>query len=184
MPYVEGESLRDRLAAGAAAARRGGGADRERGRRRARAMRTGTASCTATSSPRTSCSPAATRLVADFGIATALDAAGGEKLTETGLALGTPAYMSPEQAGGDSRLDGRSDIYALGCVLYEMLAGQPPFTGPDGASDPGAPLGGSGAAVRGRSGRPFPRRSRTRSIGRWPRCRPIASPPAMSSVGH
>ncbi len=69
-------------------------------------------------------------VVADFGIARALDAAGGERLTETGLALGTPAYMSPEQGAGSTRLDGRTDIYALGCVLYEMLAGQPPFTGP------------------------------------------------------
>jgi serine/threonine protein kinase len=69
-------------------------------------------------------------LVADFGIARALDAAGGERLTETGLALGTPAYMSPEQASSDRHLDSRSDIYALGCVAYEMLAGTPPFTGP------------------------------------------------------
>ncbi|MEO8032707.1 MAG: serine/threonine-protein kinase [Gemmatimonadota bacterium] len=69
-------------------------------------------------------------VVADFGIARALDAAGGPKLTETGMALGTPYYMSPEQAVGSGRLDGRADIYALGCVLYEMLAGQPPFTGP------------------------------------------------------
>ena len=68
--------------------------------------------------------------VADFGIARAIDAAGGERLTETGLALGTPSYMSPEQGTGSGRLDGRTDIYALGCVLYEMLAGQPPFTGP------------------------------------------------------
>jgi TolB-like protein len=68
-------------------------------------------------------------LVADFGIARALDAAGGPRLTETGLALGTPAYMSPEQGMGTG-LDGRADIYALGCVLYEMLAGHPPFTGP------------------------------------------------------
>jgi serine/threonine-protein kinase len=68
-------------------------------------------------------------LVADFGIARALDAAGGEKLTSTGLALGTPSYMSPEQAAAGGRIDGRSDIYALGCVAYEMLAGEPPFTG-------------------------------------------------------
>ncbi len=69
-------------------------------------------------------------VLADFGVARALSAAGGESLTATGLALGTPAYMSPEQAAGDDHLDGRSDIYALGCVLYEMLAGEPPFTGP------------------------------------------------------
>jgi eukaryotic-like serine/threonine-protein kinase len=68
--------------------------------------------------------------IADFGIARALDLAGCERLTETGLALGTPAYMSPEQSAGGSRLDGRSDVYALGCVAYEMLAGEPPFTGP------------------------------------------------------
>jgi eukaryotic-like serine/threonine-protein kinase len=68
-------------------------------------------------------------VVADFGIAKAISAAGGEKLTETGIAVGTPAYMSPEQAFGEEHLDGRSDIYALGCVLYEMLGGDPPFTG-------------------------------------------------------
>jgi TolB-like protein/tRNA A-37 threonylcarbamoyl transferase component Bud32 len=69
-------------------------------------------------------------VVADFGIAQAIGAAGGERLTETGLALGTPTYMSPEQGAGAREVDGRSDIYSLACVLYEMLAGEPPFTGP------------------------------------------------------
>jgi tetratricopeptide (TPR) repeat protein len=69
-------------------------------------------------------------LVADFGIARAVSAAGGARLTETGLAIGTPAYMSPEQAAGSHDLDGRSDLYSLGCVLYEMLTGETPYTGP------------------------------------------------------
>ena len=69
-------------------------------------------------------------ILADFGVARAVEVAAGDRVTETGLAVGTPAYMSPEQAGGSSRLDGRSDIYSLGCVLYEMLAGEPPFGGP------------------------------------------------------
>ena len=69
-------------------------------------------------------------IVTDFGIARAIDAAGGDKLTETGLAIGTPAYMPPEQSAGTGKVDRRSDIYSLACVLYETLAGQPPFTGP------------------------------------------------------
>src|SRR5437867_5908520 len=69
-------------------------------------------------------------MVADFGIAVAVTAAGRERLTETGISVGTPAYMSPEQASGERRLDGRSDQYSLACVLYEMLAGEPPYTGP------------------------------------------------------
>ena len=68
-------------------------------------------------------------VVADFGVAAAMEVAGEERLTEDGRAVGTPAYMSPEQAGGEGPLDGRTDIYSLGCVLYEMLGGGPPFTG-------------------------------------------------------
>src|SRR4051812_17100591 len=68
-------------------------------------------------------------VVADFGIARAVTQAAGDRLTHTGIAVGTPVYMSPEQAGAESRIDGRSDIYSLACVVYEMLAGHPPFTG-------------------------------------------------------
>ena len=70
-------------------------------------------------------------LIADFGIALAVGVAGGGRLTETGLSLGTPHYMSPEQATGDQMVGATTDIYALGCVLYEMLVGEPPFTGPN-----------------------------------------------------
>ncbi|HJU64018.1 MAG TPA: serine/threonine-protein kinase, partial [Gemmatimonadaceae bacterium] len=69
-------------------------------------------------------------LLADFGLAHALDGTAGN-LTESGIAMGTPAYMSPEQTSGEGVLDGRTDIYSLGLVLYEMLAGEPPFTGPN-----------------------------------------------------
>ena len=68
-------------------------------------------------------------LVADFGIALAVEQAGGERMTQTGISLGTPQYMSPEQAMGDRAVDARADVYALGAVTYEMLAGEAPFTG-------------------------------------------------------
>ena len=70
-------------------------------------------------------------LVADFGIALAVEQAGGHRMTQTGMSLGTPAYMSPEQAMGERVIGPRSDVYALGAMTYEMLAGEPPFTGPN-----------------------------------------------------
>ena len=73
-------------------------------------------------------------LVADFGIALAVQSAGGQRMTQTGLSLGTPQYMSPEQAMGEREITARSDIYSLGVVAYEMLTGEPPFTGPTSQS--------------------------------------------------
>ena len=131
MPYVEGESLRDRLR-------------RERQLPLGEALRIATEAARALElrppprrdpprhqarEPPAHASDGST-LVADFGIARALDQS-GERLTETGVVVGTPAYMSPEQAAGDRALDARTDIYSLGCVLYEMLAGEPPYTGPN-----------------------------------------------------
>ena len=69
-------------------------------------------------------------LVADFGIALAVQSAGGQRMTQTGLSLGTPQYMSPEQAMGERTIDARSDVCALGAVMYEMLVGEAPFSGP------------------------------------------------------
>ncbi len=129
MPYVEGESLRDRL-------------NREKQLAIDDALQVAREVADALSyahshsvihrdiKPENILLESGHAVVADFGIARAVDAAGGERLTETGIAVGTPAYMSPEQAGGGKDLDGRSDLYSLGCVLHEMLAGQPPFTGP------------------------------------------------------
>src|SRR4029077_17707191 len=68
-------------------------------------------------------------VVADFGIALAVREAGGARLTESGLRVGTPQYMSPEQAAGGEQIDARSDVFSLAAVLYEMLTGEPPHTG-------------------------------------------------------
>ncbi len=129
MPFVEGESLRDRL-------------NREKQLPLDDAVRIAREVADALSyahsrgvihrdiKPENILLESGHAVVADFGIARAVAAAGGEQLTETGMAIGTPTYMSPEQAAGARDLDGRTDLYALACVLYEMLAGQPPFTGP------------------------------------------------------
>ena len=129
MPYVEGESLRDRL-------------EREIRLPVEEAVRLVRATADALEyahahgivhrdiKPENILLSAGHVRVADFGIAKALEMAGGETSHESGLLIGTPAYMSPEQAAGEHELDGRTDIYSLGCVLYELLAGEPLWSGP------------------------------------------------------
>src|SRR5712692_5120978 len=90
------------------------------------AMPTRMASSIVTSNPRTSCSPAGTRS-SPISAARAATEAGAQKLTQTGMAVGTPVYMAPEQSVGDA-IGPTADLYSLGCMLYEMLAGEPPFT--------------------------------------------------------
>src|SRR5438309_7355064 len=133
MPYVEGESLRDRLT-------------RERQLPVEDAVQIARDVADALSyahshdvvhrdiKPENILLEAGHAVVSDFGIARAITAAAGGNLTETGIALGTPGYMSPEQGAASARVDERSDIYSLGCVLYEMLAGEPPYTGPSAES--------------------------------------------------
>ena len=129
MPFVEGESLRDRLT-------------REKQLPIADAVRIATEVSSALDyahrhgvihrdiKPENILLHEGQALVADFGIALAASKAGGTRMTETGMSLGTPTYMSPEQAMGEREITARSDVYALGCVTYEMLLGEPPFTGP------------------------------------------------------
>ena len=129
MPFVEGETLRDRL-------------DREKQLPIADAVRIAREIASALDyahrkgvihrdiKPENILLHEGQALVADFGIALAAATTSGTRMTETGMSLGTPHYMSPEQAMGERTLDARADVYALGCVLYEMLVGEPPFTGP------------------------------------------------------
>lgn len=128
MPYVDGESLRERL-------------DREKQLPLPEAIRLTSEIADALASahrrdvlhrdikPENILLEEGHAVVADFGIARAMNAAGGDRLTETGLAVGTPQYMSPEQMSGEVHLAPSSDVYSLACVTYEMLAGEPPFTG-------------------------------------------------------
>jgi serine/threonine-protein kinase len=128
MPYVEGESLRDRL-------------ERDRQLPVEEAVRIASEVAEALEyahehgvihrdvKPENILLHAGRPLVADFGIALAVNVGGGHRMTETGLSLGTPHYMSPEQATGDAHVGPGTDVYALGCVLYEMLVGDPPYIG-------------------------------------------------------
>src|SRR6266568_3266181 len=128
MPYVEGESLRDRL-------RRERQLPPDDARHIAREVADALSYAHSRHVIHRDVKPENILLgtghavVTDFGIARAITAAGGERLTETGITVGTPEYMSPEQTAGEAELDGRADVYSLGCVLYEMLVGKPPFAG-------------------------------------------------------
>lgn len=129
MPFVEGESLRERLV-------RGGALEPADAVRIAREVADALAYAHGEGIVHRDIKPANVLLsqghavVADFGIARAVSASGtGQGLTQAGMAIGTPTYMSPEQSLGDPNVDGRSDVYALGIVFYEMLAGNPPFVG-------------------------------------------------------
>ena len=130
MPYVEGESLRDRL-------------NREKQLSQEDVVKITTEVASALGyahsrdivhrdiKPENIMLSGGTVVVADFGIARAASAVEQQQLTQTGTVIGTPAYMSPEQGTGDPNIDGRSDQYSLACVVYEMLVGMPPFTGPN-----------------------------------------------------
>src|SRR5881227_1830150 len=129
MPYIEGESLRDRL-------EREGPLPLEEALRITREVASALGYAHSHDVVHRDIKPenillsGGEAVVADFGIARAITQAAGSKLTETGIPIGTPAYMSPEQASGGGPIDGRSDVYSLACVLYEMLVGEPPYTGP------------------------------------------------------
>src|SRR5688572_28190081 len=133
MPFVEGETLRDRI-------------ERDKQLPVADAVRVATEVASALTyahrhgvihrdiKPENILLHDGSALVADFGIALAASKAGGARMTETGMSIGTPQYMSPEQAMGEREITARSDVYSLGSVTYEMLVGAPPFTGPTAQS--------------------------------------------------
>jgi serine/threonine-protein kinase len=128
MPYVEGETLKERLEReGALAPEEALKLAREVAEALAYAHRRGIIHRDI--KPANIMMSEGHALVADFGIARAVEDVGGESLTKTGLAIGTPQYMAPEQATGEKAVDGRADVYATGAILYEMLTGEPPFTG-------------------------------------------------------
>ena len=209
MPYVEGESLRGRL-------------NREKQLPMADAVRIATGVAAALDyahrhgvvhrdiKPENILLQDGRALVADFGIALAASKAGGNRMTQTGLSLGTPHYMSPEQATGEREITARSDVYAFGVVVYEMLAGEPPFSGstarpswPSADRDappilperqPSRPTSRRRCSPRSRSSRPTgsarrrssPRRWRAgepqRRTGRWPPLRCPAPRPAKDAA--
>src|SRR5436189_5403444 len=146
MPYVRGETLRQRLVREQRLALKDAlGIARELGAGLDYAHREGFVHRDV--KPENVLLPDGPAIISDFGIARAIFQAGGEHVTEVGLAIGTPEYMSPEQAAGDRELDGRCDEYALACVVYEMVAGEPPFSGDSARaivakhlSEPPAPL--------------------------------------------
>ncbi len=129
MPYIEGESLRDRL-------EREGQLPLEEALRITREVASALSYAHGHDVVHRDIKPenillsGGEAVVADFGIARAITQAAGTRLTETGIPVGTPQYMSPEQASGGGPIDGRSDVYSLACVLYEMLVAEPPYTGP------------------------------------------------------
>src|SRR6266487_1482159 len=133
MPYLEGESLRDRL-------KREAQLPVEEAVRIAREVASALSYAHSHDVVHRDIKPenillsGGEAVVADFGIARAITAAAAGTLTETGIAIGTPGYMSPEQATESEAVDGRSDLYSLACMLYEMLAGEPPYTGANARS--------------------------------------------------
>ncbi len=181
MPYVEGESLRDRL-------------DREKQLPVDDAVRIASEVADALEyahghgiihrdiKPENVLLHGGHALVADFGIALAVSRSdGATRMTETGMSLGTPTYMSPEQAMGEKEISARSDVYALGAMLYEMLVGDPPFTGSTAQAIVAKVLTAAPASIIGAAAHRAAARRRRRCCGRWRSCRPTDSRAPRSS---